>query len=58
MAIRQKLLVLWVVLVMALAFLASYAVSFLAASLENAFAFALAAAFVKLAAVASCGWNS
>ncbi|GEM_PF-2149258 len=58
MAVKQKLLVLAMVVLTALVLLASYAVTAVTAIVENAFAFGLAAAFVKLAALISGGWSS
>ncbi len=46
------------VVLTALVLLASYAVTAVTAIVENAFAFGLAAAFVKLAALISGGWSS
>jgi len=46
------------VVLVALALLASYAVTAVTAIVENAFAFGLAAGFIKLAALVSGGWNS
>jgi len=58
MAVKQKLLVLAMVVLAALVLLASYAVTAVTTIVENAFAFGLAAAFVKLAALISGGWSS
>ena len=58
MALKQKLLVLGMVVLMALALLVGYAASAFAAAFENAFALGLAAAFIKIAALVSGGWSS